>query len=238
MAHEINGPPEPAPEPPWRKPRLARARPPLSRDAIVEAAMEVLDEEGADALSMRRVAEKLGAGAASLYWHVPSKAALIDLILDRVGGELQLPPPDSARWQEQLKDFAHEMRRVLTRHRDVARLSLGRVPVGPNLVRALEWQLAVMRGAGVPDRVAGYTADLLALYVGAFAYEDGAGFESPMGEDHAEMAAMMREYLQSLPQRSFPNTVAMVDAVMGPGREERFDFGLEVIVRGLASFDA
>src|SRR4051794_4762509 len=63
---------EPAgiPEPPWRQQRPARVRTPLSRDAIVNAAIEVLDEEGAEALSMRRVADKLGAGAASLYWHV------------------------------------------------------------------------------------------------------------------------------------------------------------------------
>src|SRR3954451_1834385 len=168
------------PDPPWRQQRAARTRTPLSRDAIVNAAIEVLDEEGAEALSMRRVAEKLGAGAASLYWHVPSKAALIDLILDRVGAELELPEPDPSRWQEQLKEVMRSIRAVLARHRDLARLSLGRVPVGPNLVRSLEWQLAVMRGAGVPDRVAGLTADLMNLFVGAFAYEEAAPVEPPM----------------------------------------------------------
>ena len=227
------------PEPPWRQQRSARTRTPLSRDAIVNAAIEVLDEEGADSLSMRRVAEKLGAGAASLYWHVPSKAGLIDLILDRIGEELDLPPPDPSRWQEQLKEIARRMRDVLERHRDLARLSLGRVPVGPNLVRTLEWQLALMRGAGVPDRVAGLTADLLALYVGAFAYEDASGFEPPMGEDvtHEQMASMMTNYLRSLPPDRFGNILQMIDRVMLPDREARFEFGLDVLVRGLASYD-
>jgi AcrR family transcriptional regulator len=227
------------PEPPWRQQRAARTRTPLSREAILQAAIDVLDEEGADALSMRRVAEKLGAGAASLYWHVPSKAALIDLILDRVGEELELPPPDPSRWQEQIKELARNMRAVLTRHRDLARLSLGRVPVGPNLVRTLEWQLAVMRGAGVPDRVAGLTADLLTMYVGAFAYEDAQGFEPPMSDDvtHEDMASMMSNYLTSLPPDRFPNILQMVAAVMTPGREERFEFGLDVLVRGLASYE-
>jgi AcrR family transcriptional regulator len=231
------------PEPPWRLARPSRMRTPLSREAIVQAAIDVLDEEGAEALSMRHVAEKLGAGAASLYWHVPSKAALVDLILDRIGGELELPAPDPAHWQEQIRDFARQMRAVLTRHRDLARLSLGRVPVGPNLVTSLEWQLAVMRGGGVPDRVAGLTADLLALYVGAFAYEDSTGFESPMGEEvmrdgvmHEQMAAMMRGYLESLPRARFPNVLATIDQVMTPGREARFEFGLDVIIRGLASY--
>jgi AcrR family transcriptional regulator len=227
------------PEPPWRQQRATRIRTPLSREAIVQAAIEVLDEEGADNLSMRRVAEKLGAGAASLYWHVPSKAALIDLILDRVGEELVLPEPDPSRWQEQIKELARNMRAVLTRHRDLARLSLGRVPVGPNLVRTLEWQLAVMRGAGVPDRVAGLTADLMAMFVGAFAYEDSTGFEAPMGDDvsHEDMASMMSNYLRSLPADRFPNILEMVTAVMTPGREARFEFGLDVLVRGLASYE-
>jgi AcrR family transcriptional regulator len=226
------------PEPPWRQQRPARARTPLSREAIVSAAIEVLDEEGAESLSMRRVAEKLGAGAASLYWHVSSKAALIDLILDKVGTELELPEPDPSRWQEQLKQLMREMRIVLKRHRDLARLSLGRVPVGPNLVRTLEWQLAVMRGAGVPDGVAGLTADLLALYVGAFAYEEADTAEPPLGEDvpHEQMASMMTSYLTSLPRERFPNILQMVDAVMTPGREDRFEFGMDVIVRGLASY--
>jgi len=224
------------PEPPWRQQRTARTRTPLSRDAIVNAAIEVLDEEGAESLSMRRVAEKLGAGAASLYWHVPSKAALIDLILDRVGGELVLPEPEPSRWQEQMKEVMRSMRAVLTRHRDLARLSLGRVPVGPNLVRSLEWQLAVMRGAGVPDRVAGLTADLMTLFVGAFAYEEA---EPPMGEDvpHEQMASMMTDYLASLPTERFPNILQTIDRVMKPGREDRFEFGMDVLVRGLASYD-
>jgi AcrR family transcriptional regulator len=228
------------PEPPWRQQRSTRTRTPLTREAIVQAAIAVLDKEGADALSMRRVAEELGAGAASLYWHVPSKAALIDLILDRVGEELELPEPDPSRWQEQLKDLARAMRAVLTRHRDLAKLSLGRVPVGPNLVRTLEWLLAVMRGAGVPDRVAGLTADLLALYVGAFAYEDALGFEGPTAGEvtHDDMASMMRNYLGSLPAERFPNILQSIDAVMSAGREQRFEFGLDVMVRGLASYDA
>jgi AcrR family transcriptional regulator len=228
------------PEPPWRQQRPARVRTPLSRETILQAAIEVLDEDGADGLSMRRVADKLGAGAASLYWHVPSKAALVDLILDRVGSELELPLPDPDRWQEQIKEVARSMRAILKRHRDLAKLSLGRVPVGPNLVRSLEWQLAVMRGAGVPDRVAGLTSDLIVLYVGAFSYEEATEYEAPLGEDvsHEQMASMMAGYLRSLPAGRFPNILEMIDRVMLPDREARFEFGLDVLVRGLASYEA
>jgi AcrR family transcriptional regulator len=230
-----------APEPPWRVLRPERpARPALTREAIVEAAIAVLDEDGADGLSMRRVAERLGAGAASLYWHVPSKAVLVDLVLDRVAGELVLPPPEPERWQQQLRELGHQMRELLNRHRDLGRLTLGRVPMGPNLVRFLEWQLALMRGAGVPDRVAALTGDLLVLYVGAFAYEDSVGMQSSTDEAvpiDSLMGQMFRDYLASLPPDQFPNTVQMADEVIFHGREERFDFGLDVLIRGLASFE-
>jgi hypothetical protein len=152
---------------------------------------------------------------------------------------LVLPEPEPSRWQEQMKEVMRSMRAVLTRHRDLARLSLGRVPVGPNLVRSLEWQLAVMRGAGVPDRVAGLTADLMTLFVGAFAYEEADPAEPPMGEDvpHEQMASMMADYLASLPPERFPNILQTIDRVMKPGREDRFEFGMDVLVRGLASYD-
>src|ERR687890_1854756 len=94
------------PEPPWKAaPRRRPARPPLSQEAIVDAALQVVDREGSSGLSMRRVAEELGTGPASLYWHVPSKDALIDLVIDQVAAEVPIPEPDPEHWQEQLRDW-------------------------------------------------------------------------------------------------------------------------------------
>ena len=81
-----------------------------------------------DGLSMRRVAQELGTGAASLYWHVRNKDELFQLVFDRVTREIVLPEPDPARWQDQLKLLGYEMRKALSKHRDVARISFGRVP--------------------------------------------------------------------------------------------------------------
>ena len=140
------------PEPPWKPaPRRRSARAPLTREAVVDAAFRVLDREGASGLSMRRVAEELGTGPASLYWHVASKDALIDLMVDRVAGQLPLPKPDPDNWQEQLRDWLIGARRVFERHPGLAGLTLGRIPVGPNVVRWAEWTLAVLRGV-VPRR--------------------------------------------------------------------------------------
>ena len=85
------------PPPPWQRAPdrpSRRRRDPISRDAIVAAAIGLLDREGLAALSMRRLAEELGTGAASLYWHVGSKDGLLDLVLDEVIGEGKVPDPD------------------------------------------------------------------------------------------------------------------------------------------------
>ena len=101
------------PPPPWQRAPdrpSRRRRDPISRDAIVTAAIGLLDREGLSALSMRRLAEELGTGAASLYWHVGSKDGLLDLVMDEIIGEGKVPDPDPEHWQEQLKQVARDQR--------------------------------------------------------------------------------------------------------------------------------
>jgi AcrR family transcriptional regulator len=227
-----------APEPAWRRPaRKAARRQPLSREAIVQATLRVLDAEGFERLSMRRVAAELGTGAGALYWHVAGKEELLTLVIDQVASELELPEPEPERWQEQLKELARELRSLMKRHRDVARISLGRIPLGPNTVRVIEWQLGLMRAAGIPDRTAALTGDLAALYVGAFAYEESLGLQSPDGRDRPphEILAMIGDYFASLPADRFPNIVSLLPLLVAGDPDERFEFGLDVIVRGLAA---
>jgi AcrR family transcriptional regulator len=227
------------PEPPWKAaPRERPARTPLTREAIVEAALRVLARDGTEGLSMRRVAEELGTGPASLYWHVASKDELINLLIDRVASEIEVPPPDVAQWQEQLKEFGIQARQVFRRYPGVAGLTLGRVPIGPNLIRWTEWTLTLLRGAGVPDRIAAYAGDLFGLYLGAHAYEEAMGMPSPTGEElpPEEVARMIRGYFESMPEDRFPNIHATLDELSGGGPDERFELGLEVILRGLASY--
>ena len=118
------------------------------------AAIGVLDREGLAALSMRRLADELGAGAASLYWHVGSKDGLLDLVLDEIIGEQQVPDPDPAKWQEQVKDVARRQRLITLRHPYVVRISIGRIPMGPNALRYSERVLAILRAGGLPPHLA------------------------------------------------------------------------------------
>lgn len=230
------------PEPPWtrrRRPRAA-ARAPLSREAIVEATLRVVDAEGLDAASMRRVADELGTAPSALYWHVRGKDELLQLALDRVIGEVRLPPADPTRWEEQLRTFAREARRVFARHRDIARVSLGSIPVGPNALRTMEWAHGLLRDAGLPDRVVALVGDLFGLYIGAYAYEESLGLASPTGEDlpPQEVVALLRDYWGSLPPERFPHTLALLPQLFEGGPDERFEFGLDVLVRGIASLAA
>jgi TetR/AcrR family tetracycline transcriptional repressor len=106
-----------------------------------------------------------------------------------------------------------QARQVFQRHPGVAALTLGRVPIGPNLVRWVEWCLTLARGAGVPNRIAAYAGDLLGLYLGASAYEDALGVPSPTGEDLPpdQILAMIRGYFESLPADQFPNIHATLE---------------------------
>jgi len=228
-----------APDPPWRlaaRPRSARV--PLTRAAIIDAALRVLDREGMDALSMRRVGEELGTGAASLYWHVRNKGELLQLLFERITDEVELPEPDPSRWQEQLKELGRRSRAVMSRHRDVARISLGRIPSGPTLARLSEWLFELLGPVGVPDPVIAYLGDLFGLYVGAFAYEESLPLASPTGEDLPpdQIVEMFRSYVRSLPQDRFPHTRKAADLLFSGGNDERFEFGIDLIARGVAAY--
>src|SRR5689334_11469949 len=96
-----------APDPPWwrKRPESARDREPLTREKIVEAALVLLEREGLQGLSMRKLAQELGTGAASLYWHVGDKEQLLSLLLDRIVGESEVVEPDPANWQATVKEF-------------------------------------------------------------------------------------------------------------------------------------
>ena len=220
-----------APEPPWRRkpepPDRGGERRPLTRDAIVDAALVLLDREGIAGLSMRRLAKELDVGAASLYWHVGDKEELLGLLLDRIVGETEVPDPDPANWQEQMKELGRESRRLLQRHRDAAQISMGRVPVGPNSMPVMERNLAILVAAGLPPRVLALAADTFALYVGGFAFE-----ESLRGDESAD-PQQLAEYFRSLPEDQFPTLVALADDLTAGDADERFEFALDLLVRGL-----
>jgi AcrR family transcriptional regulator len=220
-----------------RKTRAPR-RPSLTKAAIVDAAMKVLDADGLDAVTMRRVAQELDTGAASLYAHVADKEELITLLMERVIGEVPVPEPDGEiEWQEHAKQYGRAVRATLAAHNDIARAAFARIPLGPNALRGAEMMMGVLRSSGLPDQVVAFAADLMPLYVTAVAYEESLYSQQEVSaEDMAAYAAQMRDYFAALPAEEFPNLTALAGPLTAaPTGDERFEFGLEVLVRGLAA---
>lgn len=226
------------PTPPQRRQRQSRQRG-LERDTIVAAALGVVDREGLDAATLRRVAEELGTSAASLYDYVESKDVLVELMLDRVLGEIETSDlPDSRAWQEQVKDVIRRTREVFGRHGDIARATLGRIPAGPNGLRQMEVMLAILRASDLQVQVVAYAGDLIGLVVGAAAYEEslfaqeGAGFD-----EFLRYVREFRGYLEALPPDRFPNLVELAGPLtrVAPDEDERFEFMLNVVVDGIAA---
>jgi len=219
--------------------RVARRRT-LSPQAITDAALAIVDREGLDALTMRTLAKSLGTGPASLYAHVASKDELLEMLMERVLAEIRLPEaPDPEHWFEQLLAIGRDIRRVWSAHRDLARASFARIPLGPNALRVSESMLGMMRAGGLSDRAIGLGTDLFALYVGAVAYEESLQtFDQWTPEQVAEYVGDLRRYFESLPAGRFPNLIALAGAMTEAGGEERFEFGLEILIRGLIAVSA
>lgn len=136
----------------WLRPptRTAREAPPLSRDRIVEEAVALLDEEGADRLTMRRLAERLGTGSTTLYWHLKTKDDVIDLALDAIFSAVDIPGDDGLDWRAAVTALITGWRAVLLDHPWSAAL-LGRPMLGPNVLARSEFLYATLLKAGVVE---------------------------------------------------------------------------------------
>jgi AcrR family transcriptional regulator len=222
------------PAPPWRSsPRRGRTapRPQLSRESVVAAALAVVEAEGGDGLTMRRVAEEIGVSASALYGYVANKEELVQLVLEQIMAEIPVPEP-TGRWEDFVRAFARGTYDVFRRHPGVAGLTLGRVPFGPAMLPGAERMLAELRAAGLPDQVAAYVGDLGSLYVGAVAYEQ----EVSAVPDEGEFSADAARWLRSLPRETFPNLVELAGTLVAGDASDRFEWGLDVLIRGLASY--
>lgn len=212
-----------------------KPRPSLSRAAIVAEALRIVDAEGIDAVSMRRVADHFGTGPASLYAHVSNREELLLLAADEVAGEVDLPAVDPKRWRVQLLTLLTDIRASMTRHGDIAAMSIGRIPLHPNTLRVADRMMALLTAGGMPPKDAALAADLLPLYVVAVAFEEGveavAGRKN--GEDYHQQVA---EVWSQLPAADYPAVTALMPHLFTAGdADARFRFGLEVLLDGLVA---
>jgi AcrR family transcriptional regulator len=211
------------------------AKPPLSRDAIVAAALDIARTDGVEALSMRRVAQELDTGPASLYVYVADRRELQELVFDAAIATIELPPIEPENWREQLKELARRMVKMMAEDfPGMAIMAMSHIPSGDNAMRAVEAMLALLKAGGASDEAAGYATDLLSLYVTAIAYEESLYRRLYSDPAHEEREVeRLAERFAALDRERFPTMAAVGPAMTRGDGRERFELGLDVIINGL-----
>jgi AcrR family transcriptional regulator len=221
-----------------RPPRSRSGTPTLSREQIVKAALELLDAEGIDGLSMRRLGAKLGSGATSIYWHVANKDDLLDLAIDAVMGEVRIPI-DVDDWRVAAATMARDLREVLLRHPWIASLFGVRLNVGPNSMALAESMITLLERAGFAQAEATYAASALSSHAIGAAITTAAWHTAVArsGMTEADLTRSVAAFQQQ--QRdAYPH----LDGWQGPEpldipalQRATFEYGLDRLLDGLAA---
>ena len=220
-----------------------RQAPSLSRAEIVDAAIAVADAEGADAISMRRIAQVLRSGTMSLYWHVANKEHLLDLMLDVLITEVSVPEP-SGDWRADLQALARNHRAMLLRHRWAMDFVGGRPPLGPNTLLNLDRSLALLDGFGLDIPTAMNILMTVLTYVMGASLREMREMrvqrdQEQSGIEPAEWDPVLTAWRDRLAADGrFTRVVRFLDAGYDPDaeetRDERFEFGLDCVLDGIA----
>lgn len=199
-------------------------RAPLSRLRIAQAALAVIDRDGLEALSMRRLGAELGVEGMAVYRHFPNKAAVLAGVVEALLGELVIPPPSSVPWQAVFREVARAYRALLLRHPHAIPL-LAALPLSdPAAAGAAGAVMAQLRAAGFDAQAALKTLATITSYVvGIAQWEVGT----------APLRVEGREF--TFPPDADPYLVELLPQLAEDDCDETFEFGLDVIVRGLES---
>ena len=206
--------------------RRTRRRDPLTRDRVLRAAVDVVDHEGIEALSMRRLGQELGVEAMSLYRYVPSKADLLDGIYGIILAEIVVPRA-AGEWQTTTRLYARAFRKALVAHPNALSLFATRPAVTPASLRHVESGLALLRGVGfeVEDAVSAFQV------VVTFVVGHTLSTHAPAGDDAERSTPAYRD----LEPSEFPALIEAAATLADRDPDQEFEFGLDVVLAGLAA---
>jgi AcrR family transcriptional regulator len=203
----------------------------MSVERIVSAAIEIIDRDGLQGLSMRTLAIALDTGTATLYRYIQSKEEVLVEALDAVLGEIHLPEEFSSAtsWRAQVATMANALRDGLVAHPNITPLLAGSVPIGPNALVGREAMLAVLLDAGFEPSLAARTYLAIVHYVIGFVLA-----ENPDSSAYAtNQKRSLKRYYQRLAAGSFPRIVALADELTARDTDQEFVFGLDLILDGI-----
>jgi TetR/AcrR family tetracycline transcriptional repressor len=206
----------------------------LSRELIIKEALALLDEHGPGALSMRRLADRLGVAPTALYTHVRGKADLINGLIDQVYAGLTLKPDPDGDWTQQLTTLSQAIRAHLLAHPAVVPYALQQPGLGPHSLRLGEAIYNVLRPAGFSDQaVVGIVYALLTYILGFVALEVPRAGTDPQTSD--EFVRRMWAFFAALPPGEFPHTVELAAQLARISTDDQFQFGIRTFLAGLAA---
>ena len=217
-------------------------KPRLTVEQITRAAIELADTEGLAALSMRRVAERLGVGAMSLYTYVPGKAELIDLMVDAVYGERSLPDQAGDGWRARLEGVARGNWALYRRHSWMLQVATIRPVLGPNALAKYDEELHAIEGIGLTDIEMDSVLTLVLQHVTGAArlLVEAAEAQSRTGMTDEEWWAAHAPLLAKVFDADRYSVAARVGTAAGEAHEAAFDpehafeFGLTRVLDGVA----
>ncbi|MBI3648718.1 MAG: TetR/AcrR family transcriptional regulator, partial [Actinobacteria bacterium] len=196
----------------------------LTRERIVETAMRIMDLEGLEAVTMRRVGRDLGVEAMSLYNHVRDKEEILDAITERVMAEFRVPEP-TASWTDDARVAAREWRRLLQEHPNALRLFAEREKpmANPEAFRPMESALEILRRAGLSDRdsvqafhaFGGYIFGFVLMELGMMLRPEAGG-----AHEHEQLGRLLSE-------SGFTNLSSAFPYFADCSTDEQFEFGLD-----------
>jgi AcrR family transcriptional regulator len=198
----------------------------LSRERIAAAALELLDRDGLDAFSMRRLADHLSVGTMTLYGYFRGKSELLDAVMDEAAAEVDLTDlPDS--WRERAGGLARAWRANLERHPALVQIRLREPMMRPRQFRTTEASVQALLDAGLPPGDAARAFRVLFTYTFGF-----VAFSPSATADDARRH--VRAGLAALPPDEYPAIAAMADeAAAAVAGDEQFDYGLELVLDGI-----
>ncbi|MFE3265712.1 TetR/AcrR family transcriptional regulator [Streptomyces sp. NPDC059215] len=208
---------------------------PITVDAIISTAFAIVEAEGYDALTMRRVATALETGPSSLYAHVVNKEDLDELLIGRLCAEIELPEPDPARWRQQLTDVCTQLRDQYLRYPGISRAAIAAAPSHLETLRVAEGMLALLLAGGIAPQAAAWALDSLSLYVNAYSLEVSL-VNSRLGRGDDEWVVSRDELLRrfaALPDDTFPRTRRYAAELTAGSVHDRFDFTIGLMIDGL-----
>ena len=216
-----------------------KTREKLSRTRIVEAALGVMDAEGLEAVSMRRIAREVGVEAMSLYHHVADKDDLLDGVCARVMTDFRIPERDDRPWSERARHGAHEWRRVLKAHPNVISLFAERSKpmTDVSALRPMEYALSLIMESGADEREAVQVFNVMGGYIMGFVMmETGQMFTAgALDSQNPDPVAS----LPNFPTAQLPCIAAAMPHLATCDPDDQFEFGLDLLLGGLqARFSA